>query len=95
MKACCGFYFPKGDEPHRSPRTGESGSGAVMILPEGRNGRVRGSLSHGKPQQSKWCGEERGENLKKPATPWFSRDRNGEGGIRTHGTVTRTTVFEF
>ena len=23
------------------------------------------------------------------------RDRYGEGGIRTHGTVTRTTVFEF
>ena len=26
---------------------------------------------------------------------WLSTSMNGEGGIRTHGTVTRTTVFEF
>jgi len=31
----------------------------------------------------------------KPATPCASRAPIGEGGIRTHGTVTRTTVFEF
>jgi len=27
--------------------------------------------------------------------PPDSSDQYGEGGIRTHGTVTRTTVFEF
>ena len=30
-----------------------------------------------------------------PAFPWKPTTWNGEGGIRTHGTVTRTTVFEF
>ena len=30
-----------------------------------------------------------------PATPYAATGLNGEGGIRTHGTVTRTTVFEF
>ena len=29
-----------------------------------------------------------------PAFPWKPTTWNGEGGIRTHGTVTRTTVFE-
>jgi hypothetical protein len=38
---------------------------------------------HGKPQQPKRCGEERGENLKKPATPCPPTGQNGEGGIRT------------
>src|SRR5215510_11012852 len=32
---------------------------------------------------------------KKTATPCPSIGPIGEGGIRTHGTVTRTTVFEF
>ena len=32
--------------------------------------------------------------LKRPAKPCKSRRVGGEGGIRTHGTVTRTTVFE-
>jgi len=34
-------------------------------------------------------------NLGSPATPRVSAYGGGEGGIRTHGTVTRTTVFEF
>jgi hypothetical protein len=35
------------------------------------------------------CGKETS-----PATPCAASGLNGEGGIRTHGTVTRTTVFE-
>jgi len=31
----------------------------------------------------------------KAAKPLFATSPIGEGGIRTHGTVTRTTVFEF
>ena len=31
---------------------------------------------------------------KSPAIPYAAIGRIGEGGIRTHGTVTRTTVFE-
>ena len=31
---------------------------------------------------------------KSPAIPCVAAGRNGEGGIRTHGTVPRTTVFE-
>jgi hypothetical protein len=36
-----------------------------------------------------------GQIGKSPAMPWFAKGRIGEGGIRTHGTVARTTVFEF
>ncbi len=32
---------------------------------------------------------------KSPATPYAAKRQNGEGGIPTRGTVTRTTVFEF
>jgi hypothetical protein len=34
-------------------------------------------------------------NQERAAKPWKPRWYGGEGGIRTHGTVTRTTVFEF
>src|SRR4029079_2885800 len=36
----------------------------------------------------------REQNRKSPAKPCLARTWSGEGGIRTHGTVTRTTVFE-
>jgi hypothetical protein len=36
-----------------------------------------------------------GQNAKQAAKRCTERDRIGESGIRTHGTVTRTTVFEF
>ena len=32
--------------------------------------------------------------FKIPVIPYPATNVNGEGGIRTHGTVTRTTVFE-
>ena len=35
------------------------------------------------------------QNWQSPAKPCYASSQNGEGGIRTHGTVTRTTVFEF
>src|SRR5262245_33357118 len=38
--------------------------------------------------------QNRARNPKSPTIPWKPRRQIGEGGIRTHGTVTRTTVFE-
>jgi hypothetical protein len=35
------------------------------------------------------------QSPRSPAIPCLATGWNGEGGIRTHGTVTRTTVFEF
>src|SRR5262249_12288413 len=46
------------------------------------------------PSEPLRCGANCGADLKKPANPYAATGQNGEGGIRTHGTVVaRTTVF--